>query len=127
MARQPRLRRAASQLSRLHRLWPEIHAGKLQRVGRQDARRFDHGVNWLIAKGIADPARIAIMGGSYGGYAALVGLTLTPEVFAVGVSSVGISNLISHYNNYPPYWSLSKPRFRARVGDPQKDEELLKA
>jgi len=85
------------------------------------------GVNWLIAQGIADPAKVAIMGSSYGGYATLVGLTLTPDVFAAGVSSVGISNLISHYNNYPPYWSLYKPRFRARVGDPQKDEELLKA
>jgi dipeptidyl aminopeptidase/acylaminoacyl peptidase len=67
------------------------------------------------------------MGGSYGGYATLVGLTLTPDIFVAGVSSVGISNLISHYNNYPPYWSLYKARFRARVGDPQKEEELLKA
>jgi dipeptidyl aminopeptidase/acylaminoacyl peptidase len=85
------------------------------------------GVNWLIACGIADPAKVAIMGGSYGGYAALVGLTLTPDIFAAGVSAVGISNLISHYNNYPSYWSLFKPRFRARVGDPQKEEELLKS
>jgi dipeptidyl aminopeptidase/acylaminoacyl peptidase len=85
------------------------------------------GVNWLIVRGIADPAKVAIMGGSYGGYAALVGLTLTPDIFAAGVSAVGISNLISHYNNYPSYWSLFKPRFRARVGDPQKEEELLKS
>ena len=67
------------------------------------------------------------MGGSYGGYSALVGLTLTPDSFAAVVSSVGISNLISHYNNYPPYWSLFKPAFRARVGDPDKDEEMLKS
>jgi dipeptidyl aminopeptidase/acylaminoacyl peptidase len=85
------------------------------------------GVNWLIKEGVADPTKVAIMGGSYGGYATLVGLTLTPDIFVAGVSSVGISNLISHYNNYPPYWSLYKPRFRARVGDPQKEEELLKA
>jgi dipeptidyl aminopeptidase/acylaminoacyl peptidase len=85
------------------------------------------GVNWLIQSGIADPRKIAIMGASYGGYSTLVGLTLTPDIFAAGISSVGISNLISHYNNYPPYWSLFKPRFRARVGDPQKEEDFLKS
>ena len=85
------------------------------------------GVNWLIKSGIAHPDKVAIMGGSYGGYSTLVGLTLTPEVFAAGVSSVGISNLISHYNNYPPYWSLGKPIFKMRVGDPEKEQELLKS
>ena len=103
-----------------------VHASYKEWGGKMHDDLID-GVDWLIATGIADPKRIAIMGGSYGGYAALVGLTLTPDVFAAGVSSVGISNLISHYNNYPPYWSLFKPRFRARVGDPQKEQELLKA
>ena len=65
------------------------------------------------------------MGGSYGGYSTLVGLTLTPDIFAAGVSSVGISNLISHHDGYPPYWS--KARFRARVGDPQKEADMLKS
>jgi dipeptidyl aminopeptidase/acylaminoacyl peptidase len=83
------------------------------------------GVNWLVQEGIADPRKVAIMGGSYGGYSALAGLTLTPDVFVAGVSSVGISNLISHHDNYPPYWS--KARFRVRVGDPKKDEDLLKS
>jgi dipeptidyl aminopeptidase/acylaminoacyl peptidase len=50
---------------------------------------------------------------------------LTADVFVAGVSSVGISNLISHHDNYPPYWS--KARFRTRVGDPKKDEEVLKS
>ena len=48
---------------------------------------------------------------------------MTPDVFAAGVSSVGISNLISHHDNYPPYWS--KARFRIRVGDPEKERDLL--
>jgi dipeptidyl aminopeptidase/acylaminoacyl peptidase len=85
------------------------------------------GVNWLVKAGIADPQKVAIMGASYGGYSTLVGLTLTPEIFAAGVSSVGISDLIFHYNNYPIYWSLSKPRFRVRVGDPEKEEDFLKS
>ena len=58
------------------------------------------------------------------GYSTLAGLTLTPEVFVAGVSSVGISNLISHHNAYPPYWS--KATFRVRVGDPSKEEDMLK-
>jgi dipeptidyl aminopeptidase/acylaminoacyl peptidase len=85
------------------------------------------GVNWLVKAGIADPQKIAIMGASYGGYSTLVGLTMTPEIFAAGVSSVGISDLIFHYNNYPVYWSLAKPRFRVRVGDPVKEEDFLKS
>lgn len=85
------------------------------------------GVNWLINSGISNPQKIAIMGGSYGGYATLVGLTLTPGVFAAGVSTVGISNLISFYNNYPVSWSLAKPLFKVRIGDPEKEEDFLKS
>ncbi|HEY7220779.1 MAG TPA: prolyl oligopeptidase family serine peptidase [Candidatus Binatia bacterium] len=65
------------------------------------------------------------MGASYGGFSALAGLTLTPEVFVAGVSSVGISNLLTHYDTYPSYWF--KARFRVRVGDPEKDADMLKA
>lgn len=83
------------------------------------------GVDWLIKSEIADAKRIAIMGASYGGYSTLAGLTLTPEVFVAGVSNVGISDLISHHDNYPPYWN--KAWFRSRVGDPQKDADMLKA
>ncbi len=61
-------------------------------------------VKWAIAEGIADPKKIAIMGGSYGGYATLVGVTFTPDLFACGVDIVGPSNLVSLVESFPPYW-----------------------
>ena len=62
------------------------------------------GVQYLIDEGIADPERIGIMGGSYGGYATLAGVTFTPDVYAAGVSIVGPSNIITLLNSIPPYW-----------------------
>jgi dipeptidyl aminopeptidase/acylaminoacyl peptidase len=80
-------------------------------------------VRWAVREGIADPARVAIHGGSYGGYAALVGMTFTPEVFACGVSVVGISNLVTFFDAIPPYWKHSyAPRFLRYVGDPYSPE-----
>ena len=74
-------------------------------------------VDWAIAQGIADPARVAIMGGSYGGYAALVGLTFTPEKFACAVDLVGISNLVTFLNTIPEYWMTWKSLWKVRAGD----------
>ena len=74
-------------------------------------------VNWAIKKKIADPRRIAIMGGSYGGYATLVGLTFTPKVFACGVDMYGPSNLITLLEAIPPYWTPMLDVFTTRVGD----------
>jgi len=74
-------------------------------------------VNWAIDEEIADPDRVAIMGGSYGGYATLVGLTFTPDVFACGVDIVGPSNLITLLRSVPPYWAAISEMFRTRVGD----------
>ncbi len=85
------------------------------------------GVNWLIREGIADSKKVAIMGSSYGGYATLVGLTFTPDLFVAGVSRVGISNLISDMKSWPPYWAPVRAMFVRRVGDPAKEEELLKS
>jgi dipeptidyl aminopeptidase/acylaminoacyl peptidase len=85
------------------------------------------GANWLIKEGIADPKRTAIMGASFGGYATLVGLTLTPEVFAAGVSRVGISSLLSFAKTRPSYWSPLRGMFALRMGDPVKDEEMLRS
>jgi dipeptidyl aminopeptidase/acylaminoacyl peptidase len=80
-------------------------------------------VRWAVREGIADPARVAIHGGSYGGYAALVGMTFTPELFACGVSVVGISNLVTFFDAIPPYWKLGyAPRFLRYVGDPYTPE-----
>ena len=74
-------------------------------------------VRWAIDRGIADPQRIAILGGSYGGYATLVGMTFTPETFACGVDIVGPSNLITLMNTIPPYWQPQINLFTSRVGD----------
>ncbi len=81
-------------------------------------------VNWAVAAGIADPARVAIMGGSYGGYATLAGLTFTPEVFACGVDIVGPSNLVTLLETIPPYWQPMIEMFTKRVGDPNTAEGL---
>lgn len=81
-------------------------------------------VKWAIAKGIADPKRVCIMGGSYGGYATLAGLTFTPELYACGVDIVGPSNIRTLFASIPPYWAPIKAQFIQRVGDVEKDEEL---
>jgi dipeptidyl aminopeptidase/acylaminoacyl peptidase len=79
-------------------------------------------VNWAVDQGIADETRVAIMGGSYGGYATLVGLTFTPEFFACGVDIVGPSNLVTLLESIPPYWAAVAEMFRNRVGDISTDE-----
>ncbi len=80
------------------------------------------GVKHLVAEGIADPKRIGIMGGSYGGYATLAGLTFTPDLYAAGVSIVGPSNLITLLNSIPPYWESIRKIFMQRMGDPSTPE-----
>ena len=87
------------------------------------------GAKWLVEKGIADPNRIAIMGGSYGGYATLAGVAFTPDLYAAGVSIVGPSSIITLLNSIPPYWAPIKKMFHARVGDPEdpNDFERLRA
>jgi dipeptidyl aminopeptidase/acylaminoacyl peptidase len=79
-------------------------------------------VEWAVAEGIADEERVAIMGGSYGGYATLTGLTFTPEVFAAGVSIVGPSNLVTLLEAIPPYWQPMIELFATRVGDHRTEE-----
>ena len=84
-------------------------------------------VNWLVQQEIADPRKVAIMGGSYGGYASLVGLTFTPSVFAAGVDIVGPSNLITLLQSIPPYWAPMKAMFSHRVGDLETEADFLKS
>jgi dipeptidyl aminopeptidase/acylaminoacyl peptidase len=76
------------------------------------------GVRWAVAQGVADPARVAIYGASYGGYSALVGATMTPETFACAVDAVGMSDLSRLIENAPAYWSLGLPWWKRYVGDP---------
>lgn len=85
------------------------------------------GVNWLIEQGIADAKRIAIYGGSYGGYAVLAGLTLTPTLYACGIDYVGVSNLFTFMNTIPPYWRPMLEMMYEQVGHPETDKEQLEA
>jgi dipeptidyl aminopeptidase/acylaminoacyl peptidase len=103
-----------------------LNAGNKEWAGKMHDDLID-GVNWLVGQGIADPKKVAIMGGSYGGYATLVGLTFTPEVFACGVDIVGPSNIITLLKSIPPYWAPAKAMFAKRVGDMEKEEEFLKS
>ena len=80
------------------------------------------GAKYLVAQGIADPKRIGIMGGSYGGYATLAGVTFTPDLYAAAVSIVGPSNLITLLESIPPYWEPIRKLFYERMGDPNTPE-----
>ncbi len=80
------------------------------------------GVKAMITQGIADPKRVGIMGGSYGGYAVLAGAAFTPDVYAAGVSIVGPSNLITLLASIPPYWEAGRIIFNERMGDPSRSE-----
>ncbi len=82
------------------------------------------GVEWLIKIGIADPKRIAIYGGSYGGYAVLAGLAFTPELFCCGIDYVGVSNLFTLMKTIPPYWKPMLEMQYEMIGHPENDKEL---
>ncbi len=101
-----------------------MHAAEHEFAGRMHDDLID-GVEWLVAEGIADRGRVGIYGGSYGGYAALVGATFTPDVFAAVVSVVGPSSLVTLVRSFPPYWRplLASTWFRY-VGDPDDPEQL---
>ena len=83
------------------------------------------GVQWLIDQGIADPARIGIYGGSYGGYATLAGITFTPDLYAAAVDYVGVSNLFTFLNTIPPYWKPLLAKMHDMVGHPERDHDRL--
>ena len=83
------------------------------------------GIDHLVDKGVVDKSRVAIYGGSYGGYAALVGATFTPDYFTCAVDLVGPSNLITLLENIPPYWKPWESVWHTRVGHPVKDKDFL--
>lgn len=85
------------------------------------------GVKWLIEQGIANPNRIAIYGGSYGGYATLAGLTFTPDLYACGIDYVGVSNLFTFMQTIPPYWRPMLEMMYEQVGHPEHDADQLAA
>ena len=93
-----------------------INAGNHEWGGKMHDDLVD-AVKWAVGQGIADPDRVAILGGSYGGYATLVGITMTPEIFACGVDIFGPSNLVTLLETIPPYWQPIVDLFTNRVGD----------
>ena len=95
--------------------------------GRKMQDDVTDGVLWAAGQGIADKSRLAIYGGSYGGYAALAGATFTPDLYACAVSYVGPSNLFTLLESIPPYWEPFREMEYEEIGDPSKDKELLEA
>ncbi len=85
------------------------------------------GVQWLIQEGIADPQRIAIYGGSYGGYATLAGLTFTPDLYTAGISYVGPSNLFTLFTSIPPYWEPIRQVMYEQIGNPDTEKDFVES
>lgn len=98
-----------------------LNAGNKEWAGKMHDDLVD-AVNWAVDAKIADPKKIAIVGGSYGGYASLVGLTFTPDFFNCGISIVGPTNLITLLQTIPPYWKPEKTQFNERVGNVDTEE-----
>jgi dipeptidyl aminopeptidase/acylaminoacyl peptidase len=98
-----------------------VNAGNREWAGKMHDDLID-AVNWSVEQGIADPKKVAISGGSYGGYATLIGLTFTPDVFAAGIDIVGPSSLNTLLSTIPPYWKPQIELFATRVGDNRTEE-----
>ncbi|HYJ82772.1 MAG TPA: S9 family peptidase [Allosphingosinicella sp.] len=98
-----------------------ISAGDLQ-WGKKMQDDLGDAVDWAVDRGVATPDKVAIMGGSYGGYAVLAGLAFTPDKYACGVDIVGPSNLATLLGTIPPYWEALKAQFYKRMGDPGTPE-----
>ncbi|MGD0788495.1 MAG: alpha/beta fold hydrolase [Terracidiphilus sp.] len=90
--------------------------------GRKMQDDVTWGVKYLVAEGIADPKRVGILGGSYGGYATLAGVAFTPDVYSAAVDIVGPSNLITLMESIPPYWEAGRKLFAVRMGDSSTPE-----
>ncbi|MGD8628235.1 MAG: S9 family peptidase, partial [bacterium] len=102
-----------------------LNAGNKEWGGKMHNDLLD-AVDWVVGQGIADPERIAIYGHSYGGYAALVGATFTPEVFCCAIAGMGPSNLITFLETIPPYWKPLLDLMYLRVGNPNTEADFLK-
>ncbi|MFT5513242.1 MAG: protease II [Bacteroidia bacterium] len=93
--------------------------------GQSMQNDISDGVRYLVKEGIADQDRIAIYGASYGGYATLAGVTLTPDLYACAIDYVGVSNLFTFMETIPPYWVQYKEMLYEMVGHPEDDKEML--
>jgi dipeptidyl aminopeptidase/acylaminoacyl peptidase len=94
--------------------------------GKKMQDDISDGVKWLIEQKIADPGRVAIYGGSYGGYAVLAGLTFSPDLYACGIDYVGVSNLFTFMKSIPPYWKPFLEMMYEMVGHPEKDADMMR-
>ncbi|MBN2484812.1 MAG: S9 family peptidase [Bacteroidales bacterium] len=103
----------------------EFWLKSVKQWGRDMQNDITDGVNWLISEKIANKDKVAIYGGSYGGYATLAGLAFTPDLYACGVDYVGVSNMFTFMNTIPPYWEPWRPMLYELVGHPVKDSLLL--
>ncbi|MDE2512203.1 MAG: S9 family peptidase, partial [Elusimicrobia bacterium] len=103
-----------------------LHAGDRE-WGAKMQHDLTDAAKWAVENGIADPKRLAIYGGSYGGYAALAGAAFTPDVYRCAVDVVGPSNLVTLIQSIPPYWEPMKRIFDLRVGDVVKEQDFLKS
>jgi dipeptidyl aminopeptidase/acylaminoacyl peptidase len=105
-----------------------LHAGDRE-WGLTMQNDLTDGVKWAVEQGIADPRRVGIFGGSYGGYAALAGAAFTPDLYRCAIDECGPSNLFTLVASFPPYWEVARSIFFTRVGNPNdpKDKELLTA
>jgi dipeptidyl aminopeptidase/acylaminoacyl peptidase len=102
-----------------------LHAGDKE-WGRKMQDDLTDAVKWAIDKGYADSRKVAIYGGSYGGYAALAGAAFTPDLYTCAVDIVGPSNILTLLASIPPYWEPMLNMFYQRVGDPATEEDMLK-
>ncbi|MBA3721613.1 MAG: S9 family peptidase [Parachlamydiaceae bacterium] len=103
-----------------------MNAGNREWAGKMHTDLLD-GKKWMIKNGYSNPDKFAIYGGSYGGYATLVGLTFTPDEFCCGVDIVGPSNLITLLQTLPPYWAPAKVQMDRRVGKLETEQDFLKS
>jgi dipeptidyl aminopeptidase/acylaminoacyl peptidase len=103
----------------------EFWLKSMKQWGKTMQDDISDGVKWIIQQGIADKDRIAIYGGSYGGYATLAGLAFTPDLYACGVDYVGVSNMFTFMKTIPPYWEPLREMWYEMVGDPVEDSTML--
>ena len=104
----------------------EFWEASFKKWGREMQDDITDGTKWLIEQGIADSNRIAIYGGSYGGYATLMGLVKEPDLYAAGVDYVGVSNMFTFMKTIPPYWEPMLEMMYEMVGDLEKDSNMLR-
>ncbi len=105
----------------------EFWTKSFRQWGRAIQDDISDGAKWLVAEGIADPDRIGIYGGSFGGYATLAGLTFTPELYACGVDYVGVSNIFTFIEAFPPYWKPFLEMIKEMAGDPDTEPEFIRS